>query len=222
MALNLRRVGEVADGSVTSAKLADVAVITVKLADDAVVTGKIAPGAVGSTDLADDAVTSVKIAADAVTSAKIADGAVGSTEIADDAVIGAKIASGVVDAELSSKHKTSLVIGDDSEVSVTGVTPSIQKTLRFVKASNLPGTTLITKTEMKSNNALYTATVRYKIDGVTVGSDETSVATTYELKEQEIDISAIANGRHLLDVELVSDDAAGISYNQLVELHLGG
>ena len=212
MALNLRRVGEVADGSVTSAKLADGAVITVKLADDAVVTGKIAPGAVGSTDLADDAVTS----------AKIADGAVGSTEIADDAVIGAKIASGVVDAELSSKHKTSLVIGDDSEVSVTGVTPSIQKTLRFVKASNLPGTTLITKTEMKSNNALYTATVRYKIDGVTVGSDETSVATTYELKEQEIDISAIANGRHLLDVELVSDDAAGISYNQLVELHLGG
>src|SRR3990167_5383875 len=212
MALNLRRVGEVADGSVTSAKLADGAVITAKLADDAVVTGKIAPGAVGSTDLADDAVTSVKIAADAVTSAKIA----------DDAVIGAKIASGVVDAELSSKHKTSLVIGDDSEVSVTGVTPSIQKTLRFVKASNLPGTTLITKTEMKSNNALYTATVRYKIDGVTVGSDETSVATTYELKEQEIDISAIANGRHLLDVELVSDDAAGISYNQLVELHLGG
>jgi len=212
MALNLRRVGEVADGSVTSAKLADGAVITVKLADDAVVTGKIAPGAVGSTDLADDAVTSAKIAADAV----------GSTEIADDAVIGAKIASGVVDAELSSKHKTSLVIGDDSEVSVTGVTPSIQKTLRFVKASNLPGTTLITKTEMKSNNALYTATVRYKIDGVTVGSDETSVATTYELKEQEIDISAIANGRHLLDVELVSDDAAGISYNQLVELHLGG
>lgn len=222
MALNLRRVGEVSDGSVTAAKLADGAVTTAKLADDAVVTGKIAPGAVGSTDLADDAVTSIKIAANAVTSAKIADGAVGSTEIADDAVIGAKIAAGVVDSELSTKYKTSLMIGDDTEVSVTGITPSTQKTLRFVKAANLPGLNLIAKAEMKSNNALYTATLLYKVDGVQVGVSETSVATTYELKEQVVDLSSITNGMHTLDVELVSSNASGIVYNQLLELHTEG
>lgn len=181
MAINLRRVGEVADGSVTSVKLADNAVI----------------------------------------SSKIADGAVGSTEIADDAVIGAKIAAGVVDAELSAKHKTSYLVADETEVSVAGIVPSIQKTLSFVKALNLPGSLLITKAEMKSNNALYTASITYKIDGTPVGVAETSIATVYELKEQEINISALGNGKHTLDIELVSSNALGVAYNQLVELHLG-
>ncbi len=221
MAINLRRVGEVADGSVTSVKLADNAVTSAKIADDAVVTGKIADGAVGSLDLADNAVISSKIAADAVISSKIADGAVGSTEIADDAVIGAKIAAGVVDAELSAKHKTSYLVADETEVSVTGIVPSIQKTLSFVKASNLPGSLLITKAEMKSNSASYTASITYKIDGSPVGVDETSTATVYELKEQEIDISSLGNGKHILDIVLVSSNALGVASNQLVELHLG-
>lgn len=222
MALNLRQVGAVADGSVTSAKLADGAVITSKLADDAVVTGKIAPGAVGSTDLADNAVTSGKIAADAVTSAKIADGAVGSTEIADDAIIGAKIAAGVVDAEMSSKYKTSLIVGDDSEVNVVGLTYSEEKILRFVKAANLPVDDLVIKAEMKSSIGSETASLKIFIDAeVAERLVLTSVATVYELKEGTFAVDDLSTGIHTIRVKLASTGAAETAYNQLLEIHSG-
>lgn len=222
MALNLRKVGEVADNSVTSAKLADGAVITSKLADDAVVTGKIADGAVGSTDLADDAVTSTKIAADAVTSAKIADGAIGSTEIADNAVIGAKIAAGVVDAELSSKYKTSLIVGDDSEVSVTGLVYSEEKILRFVKAANLPVDDLVIKAEMKSSIGSETASLKVFIDAEgTERLELTSVATTYELKDGTFAVDDLSNGIHIIRIKLASSSASETAYNQLLEVHSG-
>ncbi len=53
MAINLRRVGEVADGSVTAAKLADGAVITSKLFDGAV-TGVKADGSIKTSYLVAD------------------------------------------------------------------------------------------------------------------------------------------------------------------------
>ena len=85
-----------ADGSVTTAKLATDAVSTVKIAADAVTTAKIADANVTALKLGADAVTTAKIIDDAVTSAKIAADAVTTAKIIDDAVTGAKIAANTI------------------------------------------------------------------------------------------------------------------------------
>lgn len=193
MPINLRRVGEVADGSVTAAKLADGAVITPKIANDAV-------------DV-------TKIATNAVTSAKIADGAVGTTEIADGAISPAKVYDTI---------KSSLLVGDDTEVSVTGTSPSEEKNLRFVKSANLPSQKLYFSAEIKSNTSTYMATLTAFMDvEATARYTFTSTATTYELKESTvIDISDLSNGVHTLKIKLNSANVSGIASNALFEAHL--
>ncbi len=91
----------VADGSVTTVKLADDAVTTNKiapgavgnsdLATNAVSTGTIVNGSVGADDLANDAVTTGKILDDAVTSDKIAANAVGTAGLLNGAVTSEKL-----------------------------------------------------------------------------------------------------------------------------------
>jgi hypothetical protein len=94
---------QLADSSITSAKIADGTIATADIADDAVTAAKIendtitatqiAADAVGSSELADNAVDTAAIANSAVTSAKIADGTIATADIADDAVTSAKIAA---------------------------------------------------------------------------------------------------------------------------------
>jgi hypothetical protein len=104
-----------ADGSVTTAKLATDAVSTVKIAADAVTTAKIADANVTALKLGADAVTTAKIIDDAVTSAKIAADAVTTAKIIDDAVTGAKIAANTLaGTELS----VDLMLAD---VTLTGI-----------------------------------------------------------------------------------------------------
>jgi len=99
---------DIADGSITSAKLADASVIAAKIADGAVDSNKLANLAVTAAKIADGAVDSNKLANLAVTAAKIADGAVGesklanaavtSNKLADLAVTAGKIADGAIDS----------------------------------------------------------------------------------------------------------------------------
>ena len=91
--------GSVADGSITTAKLADIAVTTAKIASAAVTAAKLADNAVTTAKVVDLAVTAAKLAANAVETAKIADGAVTADKIAAEAVTHAKIGTAAVGAD---------------------------------------------------------------------------------------------------------------------------
>lgn len=77
------KVGVLSDGSVTAAMLADGAVTTPKLANSAVTAAKIADGAVGSLQIADKAITADKIADATITGTQIAGESITNEEILD-------------------------------------------------------------------------------------------------------------------------------------------
>ena len=85
--------GALADGGVTTAKLAADAVNGTKIADNAVAAEHIAANAVGSSELADNAVDTNAIQNLAVTSGKIADSAITNSKVSSSAAIsGTKLA----------------------------------------------------------------------------------------------------------------------------------
>ncbi len=89
--------GSVADGSISTAKLAPLAVTAAKIASGAVGADQIADGAVGTAKIDALAVTTAKIALLAITTALIADGAVNADKLANLAVETGKIANAAVD-----------------------------------------------------------------------------------------------------------------------------
>lgn len=114
---------QIADGSITTAKLADAAVqaakiadgaiATVALADQAVTGAKVGAQAIGTLALADLAVASSKIADLAVATGKIADGAVSTTKIANAAITNALIGNAAVGtAQIANGAITTALIGN--------------------------------------------------------------------------------------------------------------
>lgn len=87
--------GAVADGSITTQKLADLAVTTEKLSELAVTTAKLADLAVTSAKIANGAVTADKLGTGAVTEAKIGSSAVTAEKISAGAVGNSKLGEAV-------------------------------------------------------------------------------------------------------------------------------
>lgn len=116
---------DLADGSVSGAKLANGAVTTAKLADGAATTAKIADTAVTSGKLADGAVATAKIADGAVATAKIADGAVSTAKIPNGAVTAAKLADGAASPVVN----TAVATTSGTSVTISTAVPSWAKTL---------------------------------------------------------------------------------------------
>ncbi|MDE0001209.1 MAG: hypothetical protein OXQ29_00755, partial [Rhodospirillaceae bacterium] len=87
--------GTLADGAVTTAKLATAAVTSAKLAANAVRTTHIQDGEIKRADLANEAVNADKLAANAVTSAKLAANAVTTDKVQNGAITAAKLGSDV-------------------------------------------------------------------------------------------------------------------------------
>ncbi len=86
--------GALADGGVTTAKIAADAVTGAKIADDAINSEHYTDGSIDTAHIADSQVTTAKIANNAINSDKIATNAVNTTEIADTAVTLAKLEHG--------------------------------------------------------------------------------------------------------------------------------
>jgi hypothetical protein len=94
--LNQVGTGAIADGAVTTAKIASGAVIESKIADTAITANKIATGAITESKIADAAITPDKIAGGAVTESKIADAAITQSKIAVGAITGGNIADAAI------------------------------------------------------------------------------------------------------------------------------
>lgn len=91
--------GGIADGAVTSEKVATGAIGTAAIADAAVTYDKIKDKAVGSAKLADNAVSAQKIATNAVQERQLFDGAVTQSKLAPDSVSTAKLVANAVTPE---------------------------------------------------------------------------------------------------------------------------
>ncbi len=108
---------KLADDAVTAAKLASNAVVTASIVDDNVTQAKIADDAVGADQLAASAVVTASIVDDNVTQAKIADDAVGADQLAASAVVTASIVDdAVTSAKIADDAITSALIADDAVV----------------------------------------------------------------------------------------------------------
>lgn len=208
MALNIRRVGEVADGSVTTEKLADGAVTNVKVNDldisklntttaDFDSTGNLKENTVDSAELKDGGVIEGKIAALAISTGKLKDNIITLAKANDDI-------------------KVSHFAGDETTVSVTGITESKEKEVSFPKKAGYNINKLRFMATLKTNDVLKTASIKVYIDDEgTERATYTSTSLTYELIGGDIDISDLSNGVHKISFGLVSDAADGIAYNDM-------
>lgn len=194
MAINLRGSGIIPDGSITEAKLANNAVSAAKIQTDAVVADKIAANAV----IAD------KIAADAVTTAKIANDAVSPDKVS---------------ADLGIQH----FLGYETELAHTGSVETSIAEFNFTKSSTATESwkSLGSAISLKSNAVSNTATIKIYIDTVLYVTDGTASTTPVFLEEDAIDISALSNGNHLVEVKLVNSEVTGVATISKLDIYLG-
>lgn len=128
--------GGIADGAVTSEKVAAGAIGTAAIADAAVTYDKIKDKAVGSAKLADNAVSANKIASNAVQERQIFDGSVTQSKLAAESVSSAKLApNAVTNAKVGDKALVeSLPVTASSDVAESAVTV---QSCKFVYAKAL-------------------------------------------------------------------------------------
>lgn len=128
--------GGIADGAVTSEKVAAGAIGTAAIADAAVTYDKIKDKAVGSAKLADNAVSANKIASNAVQERQIFDGSVTQSKLAAESVSSAKLApNAVTNEKVGDKALVeSLPVTASSDVAESAVTV---QSCKFVYAKAL-------------------------------------------------------------------------------------
>lgn len=182
---------QLADETVTAAKLVNAAVTEIKLATNAVTANKLASGSVGESKIAANAVTSVKIAAGSVLADKIAANAVIADKIAANAVTSdkiyansvttAKIATNAVDA---TKIAANAVTADKINA---GAVTAVKLAANAVTAEKIKAASIIA--DHISANAVTTAKIaagavdaqRLRANAVTADKINAGAVTTTKL-----------------------------------------
>lgn len=172
MAINLRSVGQIIDGSISTIKLAD----------------------------------------GAVTTSKLADGGVSTEKLKDNAVSAAKAVSALA---------THIFIGDETELSVTGTIETTIKTFSLATKNNpvMDWKKVHVQALVKTNNASYSGTMKVYFNAeATPRITLSTTSTSYELQYGVCDISDLPVGKHDIKIKLHSANAAGIAYNELLDV----
>ena len=151
-----------------------------------------------------------------ITEQKLADLSVSTEKLKNQAVTLAK-----AHAAVNLHHFT----GDETEVSVEGTTETEKKTFKIVKASDqtkgFQPSTLHINAEVKTSDAAKEGSLKIYVDEEgTPRITVTTTSTSYEMKEGEADISDLATGSHIVKMKLVNADAAGTTYNDLLEIFM--
>lgn len=194
MPINFRStVAVVADGSITSDKLANDAVIESKIANNAVTTNKIVNDAVIASKLATDSVSTVKIQDDAVTIDKAA-------------------------RKVSIGH----FLGVETEVYTTGTTETAVGEFNFNSQTNdaEDWQSFSYTVSLKSDDIGNTATLRFYIDNVQHGADFTTNSTTFVFDSDNSVGLSLSPGAHNFQVRLLSSDVAGIATMGRLDVYL--
>ena len=124
----------IANGAVTSAKIADGTIVEGDIANGAVTSAKIADATIVAGDIANNTITGTQIAANAITASELADDAVDTDAIVDGAVTNAKISTGTIaNAKLVSSSITLATTGSGADDAVSlGETLNINGTANEV------------------------------------------------------------------------------------------
>lgn len=160
-----------------------------------------------------------------VVTAGIATGAVTTERIADFAIVEAKIADNAV--TLPKAHaalRTSLYVGDETEVSVTGTTYVDIKAFQFTKelpgANGLSLVELIPRAELRSDISGITATIGFFVDTETTPRLELSANTSgYTVVSTGFSVADLAVGTHTLTVKLKTGTGSVAVYNRMLEVY---
>lgn len=115
IAANAVTSAKIQDGTIVTADLADSSISTAKLITGAVDSSKIQDGSIATADYADASVTLVKLAGDSVDSSKIVDASVALADLATDSVNSSKIVDGsIATADLADASITLIKLAGDS------------------------------------------------------------------------------------------------------------
>jgi hypothetical protein len=198
----------VADGSITTLKLAAEAVTNAKIAVAAIQGDVIAAGAIVEAKLGTDAVTTAKIADDAVTNALIATDAVNQDSIAANAVTATQIVAGTITAsEIASNAITTAKINagavNTDKLAANAVTAA-KITANTITASEIAANA-ITATEIASNAV---TTDKLNANAVTAAKITAGTITATEIASNTITGDEINVG--LLNVEHFGNVSADI------------
>lgn len=153
-----------------------------------------------------------------------ADGSITSAKLADNAVISSKIAADAVtldkvEASIGVQH----FMGSETELTHTGDTETVIASMNFQKSPNPNENwkTIGWSGTKKSSSGANTADFNLYIDGVVALSTGT-VSTTYiTFEDDTFNISALADGVHLIELKLVNSTPAGVASLGRIDVYLG-
>lgn len=163
----------------------------------------------------DGSITEAKLADNAVTENKLASNAVTSTKIATDAVNADKLTE-----DLALQH----FLGTETELFHTGTTETSIAEFHFMKDSTVSGEnwkSISFSTMIKSSDVGNSAQIRLRIDGTFFTDTALTTSLTYEKQgSSPLDISALSDGNHLIEVLATNDTALGVVTTNQLEIYL--